>query len=978
MTEVEELEQEQEDGIDSADADEESDDEEEEAEEEGQPRVSSRKKQWATLAHNGVVFPEPYKSDPRTNILFIKGDKINMNLAQEEMAVAWAKKIGTPYVEDPIFQQNFLSDFLKLFHEKYKNAGISDIVFPTLPEKVELTKEQKKALAAERKKKRLELKEKYGYALVDGVRTEIANWVVEPPGLFMGRGCVSGDTIVKAINGPKYVQELVANEMIATHHGSSKMFYKPVHSIAPQGVRTLLNLRTRTHSIRATSNHPFLTLRIEKVPRRNENGNFTKEKFPASLKWINLSDLKKGDYVVTVKRYQTPGTTKYSNTPSRTVNGMIVTPKLARLLGYYLGDGYISRRSNSVGSVVSFSEDHQKLVDRYTKICEEVFGLVPDIVRHPPGNSWVLQVFSTEFASAIQSLGVTGTALTKRVPAWVFGLADDLKCALIRGYADADGAYFVNRVNGIQYSSFGFESPNRRLIEDFRELAISASLQVSNLTTRDRHGYSSSKTYRFFVSEYKSVCRLLLDEGDILEGSRSKFNSFDTRSNSLRAKWDWSRLQVLDSELFCLEKVLSIKEAGKAQTYDVSMAETSDPNFIADGFVVHNSHPLRGHWKPRVMEEDVTLNLDENAPNPENKKWKIVHQPECMWIACWTDKLADKVKYVWLHDSSSIRQMRDKSKYDKAQKLEKDIRKVESYILKSMKSKDPKERKIATACFLIYRLAMRVGDEKDEDEADTVGASTLRVEHLIFARQNAVDFDFFGKDYVRWQKTLEVSPSESVAIDNLREFCKGKKPDDLIFDGITSRHVNDFFGRASPGLTAKVFRTFLATTVVKDYLKIHNKFLEGTPEHEKIYEARLANLEAALKCNHKRTPPKTFEQTLQKKKERLAQLEQSTVKTDKQKERLKIRIAKLRKQIELTEQTRDYNLNTSLRNYIDPRVFKTWADRIGLDWKVLYTTTLQRKMAWVDGGSGISVSEGTKPREQDAAAGVRVQLEKKQ
>ena len=54
---------------------------------------------------------------------------------------------------------------------------------------------------------------------------------------------------------------------------------------------------------------------------------------------------------------------------------------------------------------------------------------------------------------------------------------------------------------------------------------------------------------------------------------------------------------------------------------------------------------------------------------------------------------------------------------------------------------------------------MRVGDEKDEDEADTVGASTLRVEHLKF-RENAIDFDFFGKDYVRWQKTLEISPAD--------------------------------------------------------------------------------------------------------------------------------------------------------------------------------------------------------------------------
>jgi DNA topoisomerase-1 len=528
---------------------------------EEQTRVTStRKKQWTTLSHNGVVFPEPYKSDPRTNTITIKGEKIVMNLAQEEMAVAWAKKMGTPYVEDPVFQKNFLSDFLKLFPEKYRDAEISDIVFPTLPEKVELSKEQKKALAAERKKKRLELKEKFGYAIVDGVKTEIANWVIEPPGIYMGRGGI----------------------------------------------------------------------------------------------------------------------------------------------------------------------------------------------------------------------------------------------------------------------------------------------------------------------------------------------------------------------------------------------------------------PIRGHWKPRIFEEDVTLNLDKNARVPPGK-WKVVHEPQNMWIASWTDKLTGKVKYVWLHDSSSLRQMRDKSKYDKAQSLGKDIKKVESFILKTMKSKDPKERRIATACFLIYRLAMRVGDEKDEDEADTVGASTLRVEHLIFPRPNTVDFDFFGKDYVRWQKTLEVSPDESVAIENLKEFCKGKQPDDLIFDGITSRHVNDFLGRASKGLTAKVFRTYLATSVVKEYLKLHNTFREGTPEYDKIYEAKLANLEAAIKCNHKRTPPKNFDLTLQKKKDRLAQLEQSTPKTDKQKEKLKERIAKLKRQIELAEQTRDYNLNTSLRNYIDPRVFKSWADKLKLDWKVLYTATLQRKMAWVDGTRQVAVQTPQTP-----------------
>jgi DNA topoisomerase I len=537
---------------------------------EAEEKPKLKKSHWSTLSHFGVSFPEPYKSDPRTNQIKIHGETVAMDVVQEEMAVAWAKKIGTPYVEDPVFQTNFLSDFLKLFPVRFRDVKISDIVFPTLPEKVELTKEQKKALAAERKVKRLTLKEKFGYATVDGIRTEIANWVVEPPGLFMGRG----------------------------------------------------------------------------------------------------------------------------------------------------------------------------------------------------------------------------------------------------------------------------------------------------------------------------------------------------------------------------------------------------------------QHPMRGHWKPQITEEDITLNMDKTAAVPAGK-WKIIHAPDCMWVACWTDKLSEKVKYVWLHDSSSIRQARDKSKYDKAVDLEKTIDVVRSFISKSMNSKDLKIRRTATACFLIDRLTMRVGDEKDEDEADTVGASTLRVEHLKFKDDNAVDFDFFGKDYVRWQKTLQVEPRDRIAIENLKLFTNGKKPDDLIFDGITSRHVNEFLGKAAPGLTAKVFRTFHATSVVKAYLKKHNKFEKGTPEFDKLYQAKLANLEAAITCNHKRTPPKTFEQSLQNKEDRLKAVEQQVGKTDKQKLRLAERVEKMKRQVELTKMTRDYNLNTSLRNYIDPRVFKSWSDRVGLDWKLLYTTTLQRKMAWVDGGEQKEEGSRTEPVVQEVTVSVK-------
>jgi DNA topoisomerase-1 len=71
-------------------------------------------------------------------------------------------------------------------------------------------------------------------------------------------------------------------------------------------------------------------------------------------------------------------------------------------------------------------------------------------------------------------------------------------------------------------------------------------------------------------------------------------------------------------------------------------------------------------------------------------------------------------------------------------------------------------------------------------------------------------------------------------------------------------------------------------------------------------------------------------------------------KTEKQKNKLKYRMEKIQYQLKLQKETRDYNLGTSLRNYIDPRIMKTWLDYVGLDWKKVYTTTLQRKFRWIE------------------------------
>ena len=61
------------------------------------------------LIHNGVVVPEP--PPPTGMVLTINGEPVALTPKQEEMALAWAKKQGTPYVEDRTYIRNFLDDF---------------------------------------------------------------------------------------------------------------------------------------------------------------------------------------------------------------------------------------------------------------------------------------------------------------------------------------------------------------------------------------------------------------------------------------------------------------------------------------------------------------------------------------------------------------------------------------------------------------------------------------------------------------------------------------------------------------------------------------------------------------------------------------------------------------------------------------------------------------------------------------------------
>jgi len=366
---------------------------------------------------------------------------------------------------------------------------------------------------------------------------------------------------------------------------------------------------------------------------------------------------------------------------------------------------------------------------------------------------------------------------------------------------------------------------------------------------------------------------------------------------------------------------------------------TAEPSCI---FAGRGDHPRRGKWKQGPKEEDIVLNLSDTSFRPVGSWKTAVWEPEKMYIAKWEDKLTGKMKYVWFSDSAFLKQKMEKEKFKKAEKLDKEIPKVEEHIMKGLGSEDLERRKIATVCWLILKVNIRVGDEKDPGEADTVGAITLRPEHIKI-EGDLLNFDFLGKDCVKWEKKIE---APSVVIRNIQEFSNQNS--EYLFEGINSKKVSRFLSQKMEGLTAKVFRTWRCTQTVRKSLE-DCRVKKEDADYLKQFCAKKANLEAAKIANHKRKIPPNFDERVKKKEARVKELEvklKEKKKEGKKTEALIRTLEKAKLDVVLTKETQEYNLGTSLKSYIDPMVYVKWACRIDFKLDKLYPKTLSKKFSW--------------------------------
>ena len=369
-------------------------------------------------------------------------------------------------------------------------------------------------------------------------------------------------------------------------------------------------------------------------------------------------------------------------------------------------------------------------------------------------------------------------------------------------------------------------------------------------------------------------------------------------------------------------------------------------------FIGRGCHPLLGSIKPKLYPKDITLNLSEDAPIPNSSlgnKWgEIIHNPYVDWLASYPDLISGKTKYIWLGASSSWKMENDEEKFDLARKLKRKISDVRKQYNQLLEDKNLTMRQLATCIYFIDYLSLRVGNEKGEEEADTVGITSLRVEHINFMDDMHIKLDFLGKDSVRYVKVIKV---DELVFNNLVEFTKNKKNDSEIFDQINTSDLNKYLQTLMDGLTAKVFRTYNASDLFNK--ELNNITIKENMNENDRFDLLLntfnnANIKVAMLCNHQKNIQKNFKDQIDKINEEIEKVKElKKIETNTKKiKKILIRLKKLKAKKDLKLELKNISLGTSKINYIDPRITISWIKKHDFPVEKIFSETLRDKFRW--------------------------------
>lgn len=320
----------------------------------------------------------------------------------------------------------------------------------------------------------------------------------------------------------------------------------------------------------------------------------------------------------------------------------------ARILGYYLAEGHIIKKSSrkgtkvtNIGICLSCHVDDNLLKEIYS-LCESANITITNIATYKSNTSEFVRmvyIYSHELAKlALEYCGQY--AKEKKLSRNIFLWPDNFKKHFIGAYADGDGHFSVSSSH---YGHLSLSTASKGLSEQLKYLLDSLGIQSSS----GRLNHKPSGKAKHCTIEYTSVMSKYAAQNFL--GYCSKvFKIKLGKSSSVRKKF------IDGTGLVLLKGIKRYPFAGKV--YDLVVKD--DHSFVAEDINVHNSescsicgHVTKGSYTNRCEHLKFMMNT---VLHDGRKVFAVSGVPLKVFDISFVFRPADRIGYAMLTKSASI------------------------------------------------------------------------------------------------------------------------------------------------------------------------------------------------------------------------------------------------------------------------------------------------------------------------------------